>query len=70
MKKTTITIRAAVWNFARKHVARLVAEKVKVCTGRDLSEVVGKTKLSAEEAREWHKDLADSRRCLCVIEPK
>ena len=49
-----------------KPVARLVPESERVCTGRDLAEAMDKAKLSAEEARAWHKDLAVARRRLTV----
>jgi len=47
-----------------KPFARLVPDKEKVCTGRDLAEAVAKVELSVEEARRWHKDLATARRGL------
>jgi antitoxin (DNA-binding transcriptional repressor) of toxin-antitoxin stability system len=47
-----------------KHVARLVPESERVCTGRDLAEAMDKAEISAEEARAWQKDLAVARRRL------
>jgi antitoxin (DNA-binding transcriptional repressor) of toxin-antitoxin stability system len=44
-----------------KPFARLVPERERVCTGRDLAEAMAKAELSAEEARAWHKDLAVPR---------
>jgi prevent-host-death family protein len=47
-----------------KAVARIVPEKEKVCSGRDLAEALAKTHLSEEEARAWRRDLKAARRKL------
>jgi antitoxin (DNA-binding transcriptional repressor) of toxin-antitoxin stability system len=47
-----------------KAVARLVPENEKRCSGRDLAEVVDKTKLSDEEARDWQRDLKAARKTI------
>jgi antitoxin (DNA-binding transcriptional repressor) of toxin-antitoxin stability system len=39
-------------------------EKKKVCTGKDLAEVLAKSHLSEEEARAWRRDLKAARRRL------
>jgi antitoxin (DNA-binding transcriptional repressor) of toxin-antitoxin stability system len=45
-------------------VARLVPDKEKVCTGRDLAEALAKTKLSDEEGEAWRRDLQKARKTL------
>jgi antitoxin (DNA-binding transcriptional repressor) of toxin-antitoxin stability system len=45
-------------------VARLVPDGEKVCTGRDLAEVLAGTELSEEEAADWHRDLRTARKIL------
>ena len=44
--------------------ASLTPDDVKVCTGRDLAEALGRTELSTEEARTWHCDLWTARKAL------
>ena len=54
-------------------VARLVPDNEKVCNGRDLAEVLGRTELSREGARAWHHDFQAARKSLKApadIEPK
>ena len=45
-------------------VARLVPDKEKVCTGRDLAEALAKAKLTEEEAQAWRRDLKNARKTL------
>jgi len=45
-------------------VARLVPDNEKVCNGRDLAEALGRTELSREDARAWHRDLQAARKAL------
>jgi prevent-host-death family protein len=45
-------------------VAHLVPAGEKVCTGRDLAEVLVQADLSSEEAASWHNDLQSSRNAL------
>ena len=45
-------------------VARLVPDKEKVCTGRDLAEAVARTELMTEEAKAWRRDLQAARKTL------
>jgi antitoxin (DNA-binding transcriptional repressor) of toxin-antitoxin stability system len=45
-----------------KAVARLVPENEKRCSGRELAEVFAGTKLSDDEARDWHRDLKAARK--------
>jgi antitoxin (DNA-binding transcriptional repressor) of toxin-antitoxin stability system len=47
-----------------KPVARLTPETEKRCTGRDLADALGKTELSPQEARDWHRDLRTARKTL------
>ena len=44
--------------------ARLMPENEKVCTGRELAEVLSRTDLSVEEAKAWRRDLQAARRKL------
>lgn len=44
--------------------ARLGPEPEKRCYGKDLIEALGKVALSAEDAKEWHKDLRVARKAL------
>ncbi len=44
--------------------ARLVPDNEKVCTGRDLAELLSKTDLPQNEARAWRRDLRTARRRL------
>jgi antitoxin (DNA-binding transcriptional repressor) of toxin-antitoxin stability system len=45
-------------------VARLVPDDEKVCSGRDLALVLGKTQLPEDEARAWRRDLQAARKTL------
>ena len=45
-------------------VARLVPDDEKVCSGRDLALVLGKTQLPEDEARAWRRDLQAGRKTL------
>jgi len=45
-------------------VARLVPDDEKVCSGRDLALVLGKTQLPEDEAKAWHRDLQAARKTL------
>jgi prevent-host-death family protein len=45
-------------------VARLVPERKKSCTGRELAAALRKVDLSESEARAWHRDLTASRKAL------
>jgi antitoxin (DNA-binding transcriptional repressor) of toxin-antitoxin stability system len=45
-------------------VARLVPDTEKVCTGRDLAEVLKKAGLSDEEFAAWRRDLKKARKIL------
>lgn len=45
-----------------KPLARLVPERKKVCTGKELADILSRVKLSREEARAWRKDLAKARK--------
>jgi antitoxin (DNA-binding transcriptional repressor) of toxin-antitoxin stability system len=45
-------------------VARLVPDHEKVCTGRDLAEALAGTKLSADDAKAWRRDLQIAHRTL------
>ncbi len=44
--------------------ARLVPDSEKACVGRDLAEMLDKTKLSNQEARAWRRDLQAARKPL------
>jgi hypothetical protein len=44
--------------------ARIEPDRVKRCTGRDLSAAVAQTEISAEEASAWHRDLLAARKTL------
>lgn len=44
--------------------ARLVPDDEKVCSGRDLAEVLAKTELQTNEAKAWHRELRSGRRML------
>ena len=44
--------------------ARLVPDNERVCSGRDLAEVLDNVELSPEEARAWHRDLRSARKTL------
>jgi len=45
-------------------VARLVPNRETVCAGRDLLEALAGSRLSADEAEEWQKDLEHARRAI------
>ena len=45
-------------------VARLAPENEKVCLGRDLAETLAESRLSAEEAKAWRRDLHRARKIL------
>ena len=45
-------------------VARIIPDNEKVCTGRDLADVLAKVQISPEEAAAWHKDLQKGRKSL------
>jgi prevent-host-death family protein len=45
-------------------VARLVPEKKKVCTGRDLARALRRVDLSTEEAVAWSRDMKKARKAL------
>ena len=45
-------------------VARLVPDDEKVCSGRDLAQVLDKSQLPTDEARAWHRDLRTARKTL------
>ena len=45
-------------------VARLVPDKEKVCSGRELAEALQKVELPADEASAWPRDLQFARRKL------
>lgn len=44
--------------------ARLVPDSARVCSGRDLAEVLAKTELPEETARAWRRDLQMARQSL------
>jgi antitoxin (DNA-binding transcriptional repressor) of toxin-antitoxin stability system len=43
-------------------VARLVPDGERVCSGRDLAEILAKTSLPDEETRRWRRDLQAARK--------
>jgi len=45
-------------------VAKIVPGKEKVCTGRDLAEVLAQTQLDESEAQAWRRDLKAARKRL------
>ena len=47
-----------------KPFARIEPDNEKRCTGRDLAEVLTRAHLSAEDARDWHRDLRTARKTL------
>ena len=53
-----------------KPFARIEPDHEKRCTGRDLAEAVARADLSAEEARDWHRDLLAARKTLKTPEGK
>jgi antitoxin (DNA-binding transcriptional repressor) of toxin-antitoxin stability system len=44
--------------------ARLVPDNAKVCSGRDLAEILVKTELREETASAWRRDLRAARQSL------
>lgn len=51
-------------------VARLVPDREKVCTGRDLADALATVELSDDEARAWHHELQANRKKLKVATDK
>jgi antitoxin (DNA-binding transcriptional repressor) of toxin-antitoxin stability system len=51
-------------------VARIVPDKEKVCTGRELAAAVAETRLSPEEARAWGRDVRRHRKQLKALPDK
>ena len=47
-----------------KPFARIVQDNEKRCAGRDLAEALAKSELTAEEARDWHRDLRAARKTV------
>ena len=47
-----------------KAVARLEPDGERQCTGQELSEALEGLRLSAAEARDWHRDLRTARKTL------
>jgi antitoxin (DNA-binding transcriptional repressor) of toxin-antitoxin stability system len=45
-------------------VARLVPDSEKICTGRDLAEVLSGADLTRQEAKAWRRDLQRARKSL------
>lgn len=45
-------------------VARIVPDHEKICTGRTLSEVVAKARLTDREFKAWRRDLRAARKTL------
>ncbi len=45
-------------------VARLVPDREKLCSGRDLAGALVRTELSNEEAAAWHRDVRGARKSL------
>lgn len=45
-------------------VARLVPDREKICTGRDLADALTRNELPTEEADAWHRDLEAARKTL------
>jgi antitoxin (DNA-binding transcriptional repressor) of toxin-antitoxin stability system len=45
-------------------VARLVPDREKVCTGRDLAKALARTRLSSAKAATWHRELRAARKFL------
>ena len=45
-------------------MARLVPDGERICTGRDLAAVLAENTLSADDAREWRRDLRKTRKAL------
>ena len=53
-----------------KPFARIEPDHEKRCTGQDLVEALKRADLSAEEARDWHRDLLAARKTLKTPEGK
>lgn len=51
-------------------VARIVPDREKVCTGRDLVSALGAARLSADEASSWNRDLRIARSHLKPLPDK
>jgi prevent-host-death family protein len=47
-----------------KPLARLVPEREKGCTGKELADILSRVKLTREEARAWRRDMAKARKML------
>ena len=47
-----------------KALARIVPEPKKICTGKQLAEILRKNSLSAANARLWRRDLIRARKTL------
>jgi antitoxin (DNA-binding transcriptional repressor) of toxin-antitoxin stability system len=45
-------------------VAQIVPNKEKVCTGRDLAEILSTARLTDRESKAWRRDLQASRKTL------
>jgi antitoxin (DNA-binding transcriptional repressor) of toxin-antitoxin stability system len=45
-------------------VARLMPDSEKICTGKDLAEVLGNIALARDEAKAWRRDLKAARKIL------
>ena len=48
-------------------IARLVPDDEKVCTGTDLTEVLGRVELPQDETAAWRRDLATARKTLKAL---
>jgi prevent-host-death family protein len=53
-----------------KALARIVPETERVCTGKDLAEILGQIELSPADARAWRKDLIKARKTLRPVADK
>ena len=51
-------------------VARLVPDGARVCSGRDLAEVLSRSELTPETARAWRRDLQAARKTLKPLADK
>ncbi|HNQ90524.1 MAG TPA: hypothetical protein PKM73_18070 [Verrucomicrobiota bacterium] len=50
--------------------ARIEPDREESCTGRDLAAALARADLSAEHARDWHRDLRAARKTLQTPEDK
>ena len=50
--------------------ARIEPDHEKCCTGRELAAALARADLSAEDARDWHRDLRAARKTLHTPEDK